>query len=160
MKSAIFSDKRLACRIEELATSIIAKECVVIHRLAKDEAEQRSFYRLLHHPRLETGQVVAFLRRDCARKVEAGAHYLVIQDTTQPNFERNRQNISDQRQLGVIGDGALLGFFLHPSLVVCAGTGRSLGFSQVLCWSRWPAPSPTSSSSAWRRWASSMRARP
>lgn len=136
MEGHIFGDKRIACRIEELTSSIIEKESVVIHRLAKDEAQQRSFYRLLHNPRLETGQVVEFLRQDCLAQVEAGAHYLVIQDTTQPNFERNRQNISDQRQLGVIGDGASLGFFLHPSLVVCAGTGRCLGFSQVMCWSR------------------------
>lgn len=136
MKGEVFSDRRISRRVEELATSILEKESVVIHRLADNEAQQRSFYRLLHNPRLETGQVVEFIRRDCARQVEAGGHYLVIQDTTQPNFERNRGNISDGRGLGVLGDRASLGFFLHPSLVVGAESGRCIGYSQVTTWSR------------------------
>lgn len=108
----------------------------MIHRLSKNEAEQRSFYRLLHNPRLETGQVVEFMRQDCLRQVQAGAHYLVVQDTTQPNFERNSKNIVSRQELGVIGDRKSLGFFLHPSLVVQAENGRCLGYSDVTTWSR------------------------
>jgi len=136
IEQEIFSNKKIGRRVEELAASIVEKESVVIHRLAKDEAQQRSFYRLLHNPHLETEQVVEFIRRDCARQVQAGAHYLVIQDTTQPNFERNRGNISRPGPLGVIADKASLGFFLHPSLVVEAGSRRCIGYSDVLTWSR------------------------
>ncbi|WP_162056526.1 IS4 family transposase, partial [Pontibacter pamirensis] len=136
MSGDIFSDRRISRRVEDLATRILEKESVVIHRLANNEAQQRGFYRLLHNPNLKTGQVVEFIRRDCARQVEAGAHYLVFQDTTQPNFERNRGNISDGRELGVIGDRASLGFFLHPSLVVGASDGHCLGYSHVKTWSR------------------------
>lgn len=66
----------------------------------------------------------------------AGGHYLVFEDTTEPNLERNRRNITTQEGLGVIGDNKSLGFFLHPSLVVEAPTGRCIGYSHVATWSR------------------------
>ncbi len=71
--------------------------------------------------------------------MQTGGHYLVFNDTTQPNFERNRHNITDQQGLGVIADKKSLGFFLHPSLVVEASTGRCIGYSHVASWSRDPA---------------------
>lgn len=60
----------------------------------------------------------------------------MIQDTTQPNFERIRANTSDFEQLGVLSDNRSLGFYLHPSLVVQADTGRCIGYSHVHTWSR------------------------
>ncbi|KAA5541229.1 hypothetical protein F0145_21605, partial [Adhaeribacter rhizoryzae] len=136
MADAIFSNIRIERRVKQVVEKIIEKQSVVIHQLSASEAEQRSYYRLLHNPRLQTSQIISYLQADCARQVEVGAHYLVFQDTTQPNFERNRRNISDQQQLGVIGDKQSLGFFLHPSLVVQADTGRCLGYSHVQVWSR------------------------
>lgn len=127
---------RIERRVKRLVGRIIEKQRVVIHQISENEAEQRSYYRLLHNPRVETNQLISYLQQDCARQVENGQHYLVFQDTTQPNFERNRANISDQQQLGVIGDKQSLGFFLHPSLVVAADTGRCIGYSHVQVWSR------------------------
>ena len=115
---------------------MVEQESVVIHQLGEDEAQQRSFYRLLHNDRLSTDEIKAYLYADCQRQVEAGKHYLVIQDTTQPNFERNRGNIKHQEGLGVIGNNKDLGFFLHPSLVVEAASGRCIGYSHVTTWSR------------------------
>lgn len=127
---------RLNRRMSRFLAKTIERRSVVIHKISDSEAEERSYYRLLHNPRLEPGHVVDMLRHDCARQVEQGEHYLVFQDTTQPNFERNRHNIADTSGLGVIGDAKSLGFFLHPSLVVEAKTGRCLGFSHVHYWSR------------------------
>ncbi|MCY7328640.1 MAG: IS4 family transposase [Saprospiraceae bacterium] len=115
----------------------------MIHRISSDEAEQRSYYRLLHNANLETAHVQDYLYADCRRQVVSGAHYLCIQDTTQPNFERKRKHISNQAGLGVIGDGRSLGFFLHPSLVVGADDGRVLGFSNIQTWSRAALPPMT-----------------
>jgi hypothetical protein len=64
---------------------MVEQESVVIHQLAEDEAQQRSFYRLLANERVETEEIKQYLYGDCKRQVEAGQHYLVIQDTTQPN---------------------------------------------------------------------------
>ena len=69
---------------------MVERESAVIHpggapQLGEDESQQRSFYRLLHNDRLSTDDIKAYLYADCQRQVEAGQHYLVIQDTTQPN---------------------------------------------------------------------------
>lgn len=85
---------------------------------------------------MEISHLKEYLYQDCERQIEAGKHYLVIQDTTQPNFERNRSNIVQSEDLGVIGDGKSLGFFLHPSLVIEADGGRCLGFSDLQTWVR------------------------
>ena len=108
----------------------------MVHKISRNESEQRSFYRLLNNPRFDIDSVKAFIYDDCTRQLEEGKHYLCIQDTTQPNFNRNRENIGDKTGLGVIGDGASLGFFLHPSLVVGAGDGRAIGYSHIETWSR------------------------
>ncbi|MBC7921243.1 MAG: IS4 family transposase [Ferruginibacter sp.] len=93
---------------------------------------------MLHNPRLATEDIKQYLYADCQRQVEAGQHYLVIQDTTQPNFERNRANITHPAGLGTIGNQqqGQLGFLLHPSLVVEAQHGRCIGYSNVIHWSR------------------------
>lgn len=85
---------------------------------------------------MEIDELKSYIYSDCHRQVEASSHYLVIQDTTQPNFERNRANISDTTGLGVIADKQSLGFFLHASLVVEARSGRCIGFSDIQTWSR------------------------
>ena len=108
----------------------------MIHRISAGEAEQRSYYRLLHNPRVDITAIKEYLYADCRRQVVPGDHYLCIQDTTQPNFESNRKNIGNLEGLGVIGDGKSLGFFLHPSLVIGAEDGRAIGFSNIQTWSR------------------------
>jgi Transposase DDE domain len=116
------------------------KGSIVIHRISGGEAEQRGYYRLLHNPSVAMSSIKEYLYADCSRQVVPGGHYLCIQDTTQPNFESNRKNISDQAGLGVIGDGKSLGFFLHPSLVVGADDGQVIGFSDIRTWSREVTP--------------------
>ncbi len=108
----------------------------MIHQLSDTESEQRAFYRLLYSKNLLIEDVKSTLYADCLRQVSPTGHYLVIQDTTQPNFEKNRSNISNKEGLGVIGDNKSLGFFLHPSLLVDTSDNRSLGFIDVQQWSR------------------------
>lgn len=96
------------------------KKSVVIHQLSDDESEQKAYYRLLHNENFKSEDVKSFLYDDCVRQVSPCGHYLVIQDTIQPNFEKNRSNITNKEGLGVIGNNKSLGFFLHPSLIIDA----------------------------------------
>lgn len=112
------------------------KQSVVIHQIADNQSEQRAYYRLLDNENLDLNDVKSFLYSDCCSQVSSGGHYLLIQDTTQPNFEKNRSNISNTDGLGVIADNKSLGFFLHPSLLVDANDKRSLGFVDIQTWSR------------------------
>lgn len=91
---------------------------------------------MLYNEKFTDSAVASYLYQDCIRQVSEGEHYLLIQDTTQINFESNRSNISDKTGLGVIGDNKSLGFFLHPSLLVSASDKRSLGFIDIQYWSR------------------------
>ena len=135
-KVCLFKDARIGKRMDELVEKMVEKESVVIHQLGENEAQQRSFYRLIHNERVEIDEIKHYLYADAERQVVAGKHYLVIQDPTQPNFEGNRSNIKQQTGLGVIGNKKDLGFFLHPSLVVEAQGGVCLGYSNVITWSR------------------------
>jgi hypothetical protein len=112
------------------------KQSVVIHQIADNQSEQRAYYRLLDNENLDLNDVKSFLYSDCSAQVSSGGHYLLIQDTTQPTFEKNRSNISNTDGLGVIADNKSLGFFLHPSLLVDANDKQSLGFIDIQTWSR------------------------
>lgn len=108
----------------------------MVHQIADNESEQRAYYRLLSNKNLHLSDVKSFLYWDCWAQVSPTGHYLLIQDTTQPNFEKNRSNIVNTDGLGVIADNKSLGFFLHPSLMVDANDKRSLGFIDIQTWSR------------------------
>lgn len=68
------SNIRIERRVKRIVERIIEKQSVVIHQISEDEAEQRSYYRLLHNPGLETGHIISYLQQDCERQVEAGGH--------------------------------------------------------------------------------------
>ena len=72
---------------------------------------------------------------DCARKTNC-PHALILQDTTQPNYEKHRGRIKPNSGLGVIGDNKSLGYFLHPSLVMNAESGDIFGLSDIRTWIR------------------------
>jgi len=97
---------------------MVERQRVVIDQLSENEAQQRSFYRLMHNKGVASQAIKHSIYADCKRQVEAGQHYLVIQDTTQPNFEGKGQNSKDQTGLGVIGHNKDLGFFWVSPLFI------------------------------------------
>jgi hypothetical protein len=102
--------------------------------MADTEAEQRAYYRMLHNDRLSSSELIDTVVADCVRQVEPGAHYLIFQDTTQPNLERHRSRIKPHSGLGTISDDRSLGFFLHAALVMRADTSRCIGYSYIKTW--------------------------
>jgi len=67
----------------------------------------------------------------------AGRDVLCIQDTTELNYERNRGKLdTSDDELGPVGNDKNIGFFLHPSLVLDAGSGFALGYGHVHMWNR------------------------
>ncbi len=167
----MFKDKRIERRFGDFLKKSYQKKSLVIHQLADSESEQRGYYRMLYNEKFNQEELCSFLYSDCVEQVTAGEHYLLIQDTTQMNFESNRSNIVDEQGfLGVIGDNKSLGFFLHPSLLVSVSDNRSLGFADVQYWSRLHQPSLGASAKRMRnaqraiedkesyRWLSSIKA--
>jgi len=108
---------------------------VVIHRLGTNESEQRRFYRILQNERVEIDNIKESIYADCIRQVEPGHHYLLLEDTTQLNFDRNRENIHNQEYVGLIGNNRSLGCYLHPTMVVDSMSGGCIGYSHIEEWS-------------------------
>src|SRR6266702_140897 len=75
-----------------------------------------------------------------ARVAEASAdrHVLVIQDTSEINYESQRGR---KRRLGTVGNGSDVGLFVHPMLSVDAERGHCLGLLDVQVWRRFKAKS-------------------
>lgn len=107
----------------------------MINRLGKNWTEKVGFYRFIHNDAVSPGRIIAGITDQCSNMVES-QHYIVLQDTTQPNFEWNRQQIKPGESLGVIGDGKSLGFLLHPSLVIRAHDEACMGYSDIQHWAR------------------------
>lgn len=107
----------------------------MINRLGKNWTEKIGFYRFINNDQVEPEQIIAGIHDQCSTMVES-QHYLVLQDTTQPNFEWNRSQIKPDKSLGKIGDGKSLGFFLHPSLVLRAQDEACVGYSDIQHWAR------------------------
>ena len=62
-----------------------------------------------------------------------GRHILVIQDTTELNFEAHADRLRD---LGTVGNGTDHGLFLHPQLAVDADSDRCFGLVGAQVWNR------------------------
>jgi hypothetical protein len=93
------------------------------------------YYRYLHNNRVKESQLIQALQRKCAEQV-ADKDLLVLQDTTQTNYEWNRSQIRPQTGLGLGSDNSSLGYFLHPSLVLDADQGLVKGLGSLTLWSR------------------------
>lgn len=135
--SGFLPDRRLARRADDLAAAIRMHQSVSMGRIANGWAEQVGFYRLLANDRLESSELIEALTASCAGRVK-GNHMLVLQDTTEFNFQRHAGRIQADSGLGVIGDNESMGFFLHPNLVIDADTTHALGFSDVRLFKREP----------------------
>jgi hypothetical protein len=137
-------DQRLNQRAAALVEDLVAHQAVHIHRLAPDWATQMAYYRFFANDHTTVAQMIAGVTQAAqtqAAQDAPGTHYLVVQDTTQCNFQWNAANIAPDSGLGVIGDGKSLGFFLHPSLAFRADDGAYRGFTDIKVWTR-PADMP------------------
>ena len=134
--SGAFGDDRLDRRAARLFADLRDQRCVSIRRIADSRADQIAYYRLLGNDALTDGALEAVLTDHTADLARDARHVLCIQDTTQFNFQAHAGRLGDDSGLGVIGDNASLGFFLHPTLVVDAETGHALGLSHVTRWIR------------------------
>ena len=63
----------------------------------------------------------------------AGRHVLLIEDTSEINFERKAGR---KRNLGPVGNGKDIGLFVHPALAVDAADGSLLGLAGAKIWRR------------------------
>jgi hypothetical protein len=130
-----FGDVRIEKRANKLHGLLSKHQSVSINRISENWIDAVGNYRLLENTKVSIEGIKEGLTEACGRTAQTG-HALLLQDTTQPNYERHRGRIKNGSGLGLIGDDKSLGYILHPTLVLDAEQGTCLGYSDIITWIR------------------------
>lgn len=130
-----FKDKRLDKRANKLSALLYFSRTSSIHGATVTEAEQKGAYRFLSNAKVEE-QALIDACKERSSYLCAGRDLLVLQDTTEVNMDDHHNRLQPQSGIGVTGNNADLGFFLHAALVLDANSGTALGFSDIQLWHR------------------------
>lgn len=131
------SSKKLEKRANRFLETMVQHQSVSINKISGKWSEAMGNYRMIENEKVNSRSIKAAIVEACGQIADCG-HALLIQDTTQPNYEKHRGRIKPQSGLGVIGDNKSLGYFLHPTLVIDAKKGICYGFSDIITWTRDP----------------------
>jgi len=130
-----FSNLKLERRCNGFFSSLVQHESISVHKISRNWTEAMGNYRMLDNEKVTIEGLKEGLTSDCGVKARC-QHTLLIQDTTQPNYERQRDRIKRNSGLGIIGDNKSLGYFMHPTLVMNADSGDVYGVSDINTWIR------------------------
>lgn len=115
---------------------MLSKQTAVLHRANNSRAKFVASCRFFNNSKVSHQKIAAPLVHQTAKAAE-GKHVLVIQDTSEFNFEHHAGYLSrEDAELGPTGNDKDIGFFLHPSIVLDRETGLLLGVSDVHIWNR------------------------
>ena len=139
-----FGDERRRKVGADFLAAMMAKRSCCVRELGGDRSTERRFGRLLHNEEVTAEEMVETAAAHTARAV-GGRHVLAIQDTTALNFTKHAKSKSG---FGPIGNGADIGFYVHPVIVVEAAAGMRgvnhaggiIGLADVSVYRREPAP--------------------
>ena len=103
-----------------------------LRKLADTRAEQVSFTRFFRNPRVEVDEILSAAGGRTAAAA-AGRHVLLIEDTSEINYEAKAGR---KRALGRVGNGSDVGLFVHPALALDGEDGAVLGLAGAEIWRR------------------------
>ena len=115
-----------------LQQRVCDRQTVCLRKLGDNRAETVKCQRFLMNERVTVTEMVA-RQRERVAEAAAGRHVLVIQDTSEINYEAQRGR---KRGLGTVGNGTDVGLFVHPCLAVDADSGHCLGLLDAQVWRR------------------------
>lgn len=136
-----FPDERLKTRLGKLLGQLGKKIGAALPIACQDRAATKVAYRFLDNPRINESIILAgHVAATSARIAATKGLVLVLRDTTELSFQRNRpETIGQTRRLpsGRIGSQPITkcGLLLHSSLVI-APQGKPLGLAAVKFWTR------------------------
>lgn len=105
---------------------------VSLRQIARNRAEKVGITRFFCNPSVTPKEMLetAAARTNAAA---AGRHVLVIQDTSEINYQAKSGR---KRNLGKVGNGEDLGLFVHPALAIDAQDATVLGLAGATIWRR------------------------
>jgi hypothetical protein len=130
-----FGDKRIEKRAAQVLQKLTTGRSSSLRQITQNESEQKSFYRLFNNESFSEQAIEQSIVKRCSDFCKS-RHLLCIQDTTEFNLSAHRGRIQASSGLGKTTKEGVLGFMLHSSLVIDAGTGSALGYSSIKVWER------------------------
>lgn len=127
-----FGDARRGRCGDFVARRMAERQTVCVRKLADDRAEQVRVRRFLTNEAVTVEEMVAHRAMFVAAAAK-GRHVLAIQDTSEINYQTQKDRKS---RLGKVGNGTDVGLFVHPVLGVDADSGECLGPIDVQVWRR------------------------
>ena len=122
-KTHFFGDARLLVPFRSLIWSMSTQLSVILRRLSKNHAQEKSFGSFINHPSVTPSRLIQQYWQD--RNVSwSGKHLLLYQDSSVLSFK----NTKPRTDLGYVGKGEVHGGFeLHNSLLVDAQSRACYG---------------------------------
>ena len=127
-----YVDERLKQGGELFFNRILERKTLQLRKLSDNIAEKKRFERWIRHKEVSMKRIIE-TEQHRVQELVKGHHVLGIQDTTEINYEWNAGRHSG---LGTVGNGKDAGFFMHPMLVIDAGTGAGIGYATAHLWNR------------------------
>jgi hypothetical protein len=103
-----------------------------VRELADNRAEKVGLTRFFRNKRVTADEILQ-TAAERTGAAAAGRHVLLIEDTSEINYEAKAKR---KRGLGRVGNGADVGLFVHPALAVDAADGAVLGLAGATIWRR------------------------
>jgi hypothetical protein len=133
-----FGDERLNRAGQSLYEAMLRKQSVSLRRLGQGRAAEVRYGRFLQNKRVTVDKLEEGVCRGLGPRC-AGQHVLLIQDTSELNYQAHAGRV---KGLGTVGNGSDAGLFVHPVLAVQADEGACLGLAHLHLWQRTRAKTP------------------
>jgi hypothetical protein len=109
-----------------------ARSSATARRCSDNRAEKIGFTRFFRNPNVTVEEILHTAGARTAQAA-AGRHVLIIQDTSEINYQAKAGR---KRDLGRVGNGTDAGLFVHPAMAVDAEDGSVLGIAAATIWLR------------------------
>jgi hypothetical protein len=133
--SSFLGDLRRDRRGEQILGAMIEKGSAQQRVLTTSRADEVAFSRFFQNRHFGDEELRERLRQRCIAHCAERDHVLVVQDTSEINYQHHAARV---RELGPTGNGSDLGLFVHAVLALDAESYACLGLLDVLPWIRTP----------------------
>ena len=125
-------EKRLKKRLHYIQEHLFTHQTAVLNRWDMAAKDYKSCCNFFNNPNASLMEIITQLSQACASHCPKGEHVLVLQDTTEVNYNHHngRLRINDP-DLGVLSNNLSTGLMLHAALAIGAGFALPFGLPYV-----------------------------
>lgn len=126
-----FGDLRVNQTGATLASRVVDRKTLIVHKLSDNRTEQVRFQRLLWSKRVTVEKMKAQERERVSALVNDAEHIIAIQDSSEFSFDHRRDEVEG---LGPVKNNKSIGLFAHPVIAVDARDNFVLGLVGLKLW--------------------------